>query len=136
MKKLSPRGVYEIPKLEKHVVAEIRDMLNLNGIRNYPIVERIPYGKTTSYAGIPDLYCYFPKGHQTHKDSIWRDISSSMAISFWIEVKSLKGHLRPLQAKWLEEANYDGLIALMARSWGDVARDLEARGFVLKVRGL
>lgn len=61
-KKLSIRQLYERTLTENDVLGAIRQLLKLNGARVFRVIERIPWGKTQSEGGIPDLFLWFPVG--------------------------------------------------------------------------
>lgn len=99
IKKLSDRQIFERSIRESDVVGAIRNLLELNGAKIFPIIERIPWGRTVSTPGIPDLHGRFPGPTQ-----------------FWIEVKRPGGKRRPAQIEWIEDAKRDGVIAFFADS--------------------
>lgn len=68
-KTLSDRGVFERKVSEEDVLQEITIRLRANGARVFRVVERIPWGKTTSTPGIPDLYVVIPTGRIEVKES-------------------------------------------------------------------
>lgn len=123
----SARGIWEPEMNEEDVVIQIRAMLELNGARVHRIVERIPWGKTTSTPGMPDLVGWWPA---SHVHCIRR---ASLPIHFFIEVKRFGGKLRPAQVAWLNQAQADRVIAFKAESWKECMAEFEKNGIVLEV---
>lgn len=117
----SERGIFEARITEEMVIKEIVARLAYAGARAHRIVERIPWGRTTSTPGLPDLWCYFYRLPVAHPGLI-------LPIQFWIETKRPGGKRRPSQIAWIEAAQRDGVIAFFAESWADVHRELAARG--------
>lgn len=105
------RKLYQPKITEEHVLREIVQRLAFNKIKTWRIVERIPWGKTTSTPGLPDLYCRRGNFH------------------FWIEVKKPGGKLRPAQETFIREAEADMTCAFKAERWEDVVEGLAKWGF-------
>lgn len=121
---LSSRGIYEPVQSEENVLCAIRGLLEANGVRIHRIVERIPWGRTTSTPGIPDLTGWFIPNYDT----------TFTPRHFWIEVKKPGGKLRPAQAAWIEQAKSDGVIAFKAESVEEMVKEFRAYG--IEVKGL
>ena len=119
------RGVYEAALTEEHVVGVIRQLLELNGARVNRIVERIPWGKTTSTPGVPDLAGWFTKPTVAHPGLVF-------PLHFWIEIKKPGGKRRPAQIAWIEQAQKDGIIAFFADSINQMVEEFKLRGIVLR----
>lgn len=117
---------------EEDVLGQIRQLLECNGARVYRIIERIPWGKTKSEGGIPDLDCWFPKGSPLLRDSVWREISMQTAVHFKIEVKRPGGRLRPKQTTYIAQANDDGVIAFKAESVEGMVAGFKKYGIEIK----
>jgi hypothetical protein len=124
MNKLSDRQLWERSIREDDVLGQIRSMLEVNGARVFRVVERIPWGKTTSEGGIPDLFGWFYKPTMEHPGLVF-------PLHFFIEVKKPGGKLRPKQAAFLNVANFDGVIAFKADSWAECLNELHRRGIKL-----
>lgn len=120
MKKvLSPRAVFERSLRESDVVGAIINLLELNRARVFKIVERIPWGKTTSTPGLPDLMV------------IWPNTFGNAVVTF-IEVKRKGGKLRPAQERWLTQAREDGVICFMADSVESMVHEYKKFGITVK----
>jgi len=126
----SSRGVYERKISENDVLGAIRQLLELNGFRVWRIVERIPWGRTKSEPGIPDLAGYFRHGFTCHSGKDCRPLW--IQIPFYIEVKKPGGKLRPAQEAWLARANEDGVIAFKAESVEECVSEFKKYGIEIK----
>lgn len=138
-KSLSPRQVFERTLTENDVLSAIRSLLELNGARVHRIVERIPWGKTTSTPGIPDLNGYWPRIRQMNhgyvsfqQDGHPHIRGDKSCCHFWIEVKRPGGKLRPAQAIWLAQAELDGVIAFKAESVEEMVSEFKKHGIEIK----
>ena len=118
-----------LKQTENDVLGAIRQLLEANGARVFRVVERIPWGKTKSEAGIPDLFGWLPKG----LTCVAFDASYHPA-HFFIEVKRPGGKLRPAQAAWIERAKTDNVIAFKAESLEEMIAEFAKVG--IKVNGL
>jgi hypothetical protein len=134
MKKLSDREIYERSISEEDVVGQIRSMLEVNGARVFRVVERIPWGRKKSEAGIPDLFLWFPARTVEVNDNSSMAKNKRPIIAF-IEVKRKGGKLRPHQAMFIDRANEDGVIAFKAESWDECAAEFRRYGIQLRVGG-
>jgi hypothetical protein len=126
MRRLSDRQLYERSIRESDVVGEITNMLEVNGARVWPIIERIPWGRKTSTPGLPDLTGWFVLPTRQHPGLLF-------PLHFWIEVKRPGGKLRPSQERWIKDAQDDHVIAFKAASWLDCLSEFHYRGIYLKV---
>lgn len=128
--KLSDRQIYERSLTENDVLGQIRQLLELNGARVFRVIERIPWGKTKSEGGIPDLFGWFtlPKYAYVMSTGLLRP------THFFIEVKRKGGKFRPAQARWLEQAQADGVIAFKADSVEEMVA--EFKRFGIEIKGL
>jgi len=126
---LSARGIVEPVQSEEDVLGAIRGLLEANGARVHRIVERIPWGKTTSTPGMPDLVGWFPRKWEG-------DFLNTVELArvFFIEVKRPGGKLRPAQTLWLNEARLDGIIAFMADSVEKMVEEFSKYG--IRINGL
>ena len=124
----SSRGVYERELTEEDVLGQIRQLLELNGARVFRVIERIPWGKTKSEGGIPDLFGWFPE------ESLKCMEYNNRVNHFFIEVKRPGGNLRPAQAAWIERAQQDGVICFKADSCEEMVREFGKYG--IEIRGL
>lgn len=129
VKKLSPRQLYERTLTENDVLGAIRSILELNGAHVDRIVERIPWGKTTSTPGIPDLVAWWRRSY-----SFSAGVMRCCPTVAFIEVKRPGGKLRPAQAAWLEAAQRDGVIAFKAESVEEMVAEFKKHG--IQIRGL
>lgn len=129
-KQLSERGVFERKVSENDVLEEIMIRLSANGARVNRIVERIPWGRTTSTPGIPDLVFWFRPG--TMIECPPGIIPVRPPVFGFIEVKKPGGLRRPAQLRWILEAQNDGVIAFFAESWADCVSEFKKHGVVLK----
>jgi hypothetical protein len=125
---------------EEMIVKEIMAMLSYNRAKVFRIRERIPWGRTTSTPGIPDLFGWWSTKHHepTHiqlakcgEDCIGLTTIDG-CIPFFIEVKRPGGSRRPAQIAWIKEAQEDGVIAFFAEGWADVVREMAGYGIALK----
>lgn len=129
------RKLYQPAQSEEDVLGAIRTLLEANGARVHRIVERIPWGKTTSTPGIPDLmgwmkrpvFDIIPEDYHT-----FRQRETSIIVPFFIEVKRPGGKLRPAQAAWIEQAKADGVIAFKAESVEEMVREFGKYGIEIK----
>ena len=124
---LSERGIYEPKISEEDVFKACRQLLELNGARLFRIVERIPWGKTTSEPGLPDSFGWFPPKLINAVDNF-----KSSPVHFYIEFKRPGGRLRPAQVEWLDRAREDGVIAFMADSVNCMVREFKKFGISIK----
>lgn len=107
---------------EEGVVLAITQLLRLNGARVHRVRERIPWGKTTSEAGIPDLFGWWPASNMGHP------------VHFFLEVKKPGGKENPAQFVWLSEASMDGVTAFWVDSVEMMVEKFRIRG--IAIRGL
>ena len=119
---------YEPALSEEDVLGQIRCLLEANGARVFRVVERIPWGRTRSDGGIPDLFGWWPE------DCLDCMEHNNRAIHFFIEVKKPGGKLRPAQVAWIEAAQRDGVIAFKAESVEEMVS--EFRKYGIEVKGL
>jgi hypothetical protein len=119
---------WEPAQSENDVLGAIRSLLEANGARVHRIVERIPWGKTTSTPGVPDLYGYWPKKAILGEG---KKVVYAM-IHFWIEVKKPGGKLRPAQVAWITQAQADGVICFMADSVEMMVEQFKSYGIEIK----
>lgn len=93
---------------EEGVVLACTQLLQLNGARVHRVVERIPWGKRKSEAGIPDLFGWFsPPGI---------GMAKGKPVHFYLEVKAPGKKLRKAQVDWITLALADNVIVLWADS--------------------
>lgn len=121
MNKLSDRQIWERSIKEEDVLGAIRQMLEVNGAKVFRVIERIPWGKTASEGGIPDLFGWFPKPTKEHP-------GLQFPLHFFIEVKRPGGRLRPKQAAFIDLAMLDRVIAFKAESWKECLEEFHGRG--------
>lgn len=126
--KKSERGIYEPVMSEEDVLCQVRQMLEINGARVFRVIERIPWGRTKSEGGIPDLFGWWPKAH-----SFVPGVMRCEATHYFIEIKRKGGPRRPAQVEWIRRANEDGVLACFAESWKDVVDYFEREGIKLKI---
>lgn len=125
-KTLSPRALFERSITENDVLGAIRNLLELNGARVHRIVERIPWGKTKSEGGIPDLFGWINSTH------LCGDGCYVYPRGFFIEVKKPGGKLRPAQAAWIQRAQADGVVAFKAESVEEMVSQFKKYGIDIK----
>lgn len=107
---------------EEGVILAITQLLQLNGAVVHRVIERIPWGRTTSEAGIPDLFGWWPAQLGINP------------LHFFIEVKRPGKKLRKAQEKWISDALRAGVVAL----WADSV-EMMVDGFSdfgIKIKGL
>lgn len=126
MNKLSEREIWERSIKEEDVLGQIRQMLEVNGARVYRVIERIPWGKTKSEGGIPDLFGWFPRPTREHP-------GLSFPLHFFIEVKKPGGRIRPKQVAFIDSAFRDGVIAFKAESWEECLKEFHRRQMRLTI---
>lgn len=140
---LSPRAVFERSITEKDISGAMRGLLEANGALLDPIIERIPWGRTTSTPGLPDLLVTFPagnaclKGYYKLTDSISGivlPICGAWPVTAFIEVKKPGGKHRPAQIRWIQEHRADGGIAFFADSVEAMVAAFA--GFGIQIKGL
>lgn len=116
---------------EEPVVKQILDGLRAHRIPAYRVRERISrcwrckgFIGQPSYEGIPDII-----GWITTKGPRFGDHQTMITTPLFIECKRPKGgQHRDGQIAFLNRALCDGAIALIAKSWEDVARELVKHG--------
>ena len=142
-KTLSPRQVFERSITEKDVVGAIRQLIEANGAFVDVIVERIPWGKTTSTPGFPDLVVTFPAGNRCLEgyyittdliSGIDIPIHGSWPLTAFVEVKRPGGKHRPAQTRWIEERRRIGAVAFFASSVEEMVAGFKEFG--IEIRGL
>jgi hypothetical protein len=124
-KQLSPRGIFERSITEEDIAGAMTTLLELNGARVFPIIERIPWGRKTSTPGMPDLYGYFYRLPMEHPGLV-------LPIHWWVEVKRPGGKRRPAQIAWIDERRRDGVIAFFADSVEAMVKGFAEYGIILK----
>lgn len=130
----SKRGIFEPIQTENDVLGAIRTLLEANGARVFRVVERIPWGKTKSEPGIPDLIVIWPEKIVRYEKPFPTEIISRTSIVSFVEVKRPGGKLRPAQKLWIEQAQADGVICFMADSVEAMVSEFKKYG--IEVKGL
>ena len=136
MKKVfnAEKKLYEAQLTEEHIVRQIMEGLALHrDIRVWRIVERIPWGKKASTAGISDIQglllapwykCeYMPGGTTGH--------AIPFPMPFFIEVKKPGGRATWAQIDFIEQRQREGCIACFAYGWDDVVKAFAEKGIKL-----
>ena len=118
---------------EEGVVLAITQFLQLNGAKVHRVVERIPWGKRTSEAGIPDLFGWWPRGH--YQSKLQENLYGPGPLHFHIEVKKPGKKPTPVQMEWMKTAAVDGVVVLWADSVEMMVLEFR-RSYGIVLRGL